>query len=251
MVKDPVCGMDIEPKAAFATRPFRGQMLYFCSEACVQKFDGAPERYVMAVPSATTGIAEGTAGPVRLELPVRGLDRVGGPALARALEAVPGVSKAAVNVRHGRVAVEYDPARVKIADLLDAIRAAGFSSDGQTIRLKVSGLYCAECVARIEDALKATPGVLDATMNAATNEVKVEYSPVLSDKSARLPEGETVPMEFMPDKAGEFEFQCQMGMLRGKLIVEDDGLRPLSRSRWPRWASADDDGGLYRAGHPL
>jgi plastocyanin domain-containing protein len=27
-------------------------------------------------------------------------------------------------------------------------------------------------------------------------------------------------VEFIPDKAGEFEFQCQMGMLRGKLIVE-------------------------------
>ncbi len=40
------------------------------------------------------------------------------------------------------------------------------------------------------------------------------------NKSAQLPEGETVPVEFMPDKAGEFEFQCQMGMFRGKLIVE-------------------------------
>ncbi len=39
-------------------------------------------------------------------------------------------------------------------------------------------------------------------------------------KSAHLPEGETVPIELMPDRAGEFEFQCQMGMLRGKLIVE-------------------------------
>lgn len=39
-------------------------------------------------------------------------------------------------------------------------------------------------------------------------------------KSARLPEGETVTVELMPDKAGEYEFQCQMGMLRGKLIVE-------------------------------
>ena len=39
-------------------------------------------------------------------------------------------------------------------------------------------------------------------------------------KSARLPEGETVAVELMPDKAGEYEFQCQMGMLRGKLIVE-------------------------------
>ena len=40
------------------------------------------------------------------------------------------------------------------------------------------------------------------------------------NKSAKLPEGETVPVEFMPEQAGELEFQCQMGMLRGKLIVE-------------------------------
>lgn len=40
------------------------------------------------------------------------------------------------------------------------------------------------------------------------------------NKSAHLPEGETVPVELMPDREGEFEFQCQMGMLRGKLIVE-------------------------------
>lgn len=39
-------------------------------------------------------------------------------------------------------------------------------------------------------------------------------------KSAVLPEGKTVPIEFMPDREGEFEFQCEMGMLRGKLIVE-------------------------------
>ena len=39
-------------------------------------------------------------------------------------------------------------------------------------------------------------------------------------KSAKLPEGETVPVEFLPEKAGEYEFTCQMGMLRGKLVVE-------------------------------
>ncbi len=39
-------------------------------------------------------------------------------------------------------------------------------------------------------------------------------------KSAQLPEGQTVAIEFLPEQAGEFEFQCQMGMLRGKLIVE-------------------------------
>ncbi len=40
------------------------------------------------------------------------------------------------------------------------------------------------------------------------------------DRSAKLPSGETVPIEFIPKKTGEFEFACQMGMLRGKLIVE-------------------------------
>jgi plastocyanin domain-containing protein len=40
------------------------------------------------------------------------------------------------------------------------------------------------------------------------------------DRSRRLPTGETVPVEFLPQQPGEYEFACQMGMLRGKLIVE-------------------------------
>lgn len=40
------------------------------------------------------------------------------------------------------------------------------------------------------------------------------------DKSAHLPTGETVAVEFVPNDPGEYEFACQMGMFRGKLIVE-------------------------------
>ncbi|HEX9123611.1 MAG TPA: cupredoxin domain-containing protein [Actinomycetota bacterium] len=39
-------------------------------------------------------------------------------------------------------------------------------------------------------------------------------------KSARLPEGELVPVELIPKEVGTFEFTCQMGMLRGRLVVE-------------------------------
>jgi plastocyanin domain-containing protein len=39
-------------------------------------------------------------------------------------------------------------------------------------------------------------------------------------KSARLPEGQAVSVEFLPGEPGEYEFACQMGMFRGKLIVE-------------------------------
>ena len=39
-------------------------------------------------------------------------------------------------------------------------------------------------------------------------------------KSAPLPTGTVVPIEFMPGDPGEHEFTCQMGMLRGRIIVE-------------------------------
>lgn len=41
------------------------------------------------------------------------------------------------------------------------------------------------------------------------------------NQSAKLPEGQTVTIEFTPEAAGEIPFQCQMGMLRGKLIVQE------------------------------
>jgi len=39
-------------------------------------------------------------------------------------------------------------------------------------------------------------------------------------KSATLPAGQAVAVEFVPETPGEYEFTCQMGMLRGKLVVE-------------------------------
>lgn len=40
------------------------------------------------------------------------------------------------------------------------------------------------------------------------------------NKSSLLPEGQPVNLEFTPEKPGEYGFQCKMGMLRGKLLVE-------------------------------
>ena len=34
-----------------------------------------------------------------------------------------------------------------------------------------------------------------------------------------LPVGRAVPIEFTPDRVGEFEFHCGMSMVRGKLVV--------------------------------
>jgi len=41
-----------------------------------------------------------------------------------------------------------------------------------------------------------------------------------SGKRAELPTDETVAFVFVPNAPGEYEFACQMGMLRAKLIVD-------------------------------
>jgi plastocyanin domain-containing protein len=40
------------------------------------------------------------------------------------------------------------------------------------------------------------------------------------NKSAKLPTGEVVAVEFLPETPGEYPFACQMGMFRGTLVVE-------------------------------
>jgi len=38
-------------------------------------------------------------------------------------------------------------------------------------------------------------------------------------RRAQLPEGELVAVDLTPEHAGEYEFTCGMGMLRGKLVA--------------------------------
>ncbi|HWL29263.1 MAG TPA: heavy metal translocating P-type ATPase [Burkholderiaceae bacterium] len=47
------------------------------------------------------------------------------------------------------------------------------SHDAATITLSVDGMSCASCVGRVERALKAVPGVVDATVNLATQRATV------------------------------------------------------------------------------
>ncbi len=45
MVKDPVCGMDVDPKTAAGKSDYQGQTYYFCSLGCKQSFDEDPQKY--------------------------------------------------------------------------------------------------------------------------------------------------------------------------------------------------------------
>ena len=57
-VKDPVCGMDVNPASAKHVSHTGGQTQYFCSAGCKTKFDADPARYAvpLAAPQAQEGV---------------------------------------------------------------------------------------------------------------------------------------------------------------------------------------------------
>jgi Cu+-exporting ATPase len=44
-VRDPVCGMDIDPATAAASEEYEGQTYHFCSQSCHERFVAAPDQF--------------------------------------------------------------------------------------------------------------------------------------------------------------------------------------------------------------
>ncbi|GBD20787.1 Copper-transporting P-type ATPase [bacterium HR28] len=179
-VRDPTCGMDIDPLTAAATRVLADTTFYFCSTRCAELFDHQHVR------SATTGVTEG-AGLRWIELPLVDLDaHRGAEFLAARLRALPGVRNAVANPKTRLVRVEYEPEQTDVGAIVAQARAAGYTVGVATIELAIEGIYCAACVDMIEKQLKATPGVLEAALNPATQTARVEYLPGAVELSALL-----------------------------------------------------------------
>jgi len=90
----------------------------------------------------------------------------------KVLRAVPGVTAAHVNLATERAEIiTAGPAnRVR---LVTAIEDAGYSVPAEPVVLAIDGMTCASCVARVEGALKAVPGVTSAAVNLATERATI------------------------------------------------------------------------------
>ena len=115
-----------------------------------------------------------SAPAARVVLPVHGMTCAACVAhVEKALAAVPGVTRVAVNLATESAAVE-GPAACDLARLRRAVDAAGYAVPIVTHRLAISGMTCASCVSRVEKALRAVPGVLEARVNLASETAAVE-----------------------------------------------------------------------------
>ncbi|HWP36050.1 MAG TPA: heavy metal translocating P-type ATPase [Gemmatimonadales bacterium] len=114
----------------------------------------------------------------RVSLPIEGMT-CGACAVTvqKRLAEEPGVVEAAVNYATGRATVLLDASRVKIADLVKAVREVGYDSAKVAVQVGVEGLHYAPGVARLEQEVGAVPGVLRAVANQATEQIIIEYVP--------------------------------------------------------------------------
>jgi Cu+-exporting ATPase len=111
-----------------------------------------------------------------VDLPIEGMSCASCVArVEEALRSVPGVLDATVNLATER-------ARVVVVDapldrVVEAVRERGYDVRTERTSFGVQGMSCASCVARVEEALRSVPGVLDATVNLATERATVTYVP--------------------------------------------------------------------------
>lgn len=94
--------------------------------------------------------------------------------------------------------------------------SAELSESGmQEIKVTVKGGYSPDVIVVKENLPVRLNFYRDETSSCSEQVVFGDFG-IVKD----LPAFKTTPIEFTPDKTGEFTFACGMNMLRGKLIVE-------------------------------
>ena len=96
----------------------------------------------------------------------------------------------------------------------EGAQAALTSSGRQELMILVKGGYTPDVV----QVKAGTPLRLNFRREESSACTEMVVFPDF-DKAAQLPEGETVAVDFVPEAPGEYEFSCQMGMVRGLLVV--------------------------------
>ncbi len=93
--------------------------------------------------------------------------------LEKVLKQLPGVTDATVNLATETATVSGETG---VAAVKQAIEKAGFSVPTESCVLDIRGMTCASCSTRVEKALGKVPGVLEASVNLATEQATVKLA---------------------------------------------------------------------------
>ena len=125
------------------------------------------------------------AAKTTIELPIMGMTCASCVARnEKFLTRTPGVESAAVNLATESARVTFDASQVSIAELVQAVRGGGYDVNTASVTLPIGGMTCASCVARVERAVRKVPGVVEVSVNLATEQAKVDYVPGVAGRES-------------------------------------------------------------------
>jgi len=102
-------------------------------------------------------------------------------AVERSVKKLDGTAEANVNIATDKLALTYDDAKLKPADITNAISKAGYEAVAEKstkeVNIPIQGMTCAACAKAIERAVGKLNGVEAVSVNLATEKANIHYNP--------------------------------------------------------------------------
>jgi Cu+-exporting ATPase len=119
---------------------------------------------------------QGVVGSVRVALPIEGMTCAACVSTVRgALERLDGVEMATVNLATDTADITYVPGTIGVNAMVRAVRSVGYGAGADEARVSLAGPIDSAGARVIESRLDALDGVVEAVVNAATDEATVRF----------------------------------------------------------------------------
>lgn len=92
---------------------------------------------------------------------------------------LPGVLQSNINFASEKLDIEYDEKVVSLDEIKLAVKNAGYKAESDVIEkeitIPIGGMSCASCSQRVQKVLKDMDGVINASVNLATEKATIKY----------------------------------------------------------------------------
>ncbi|WP_457559479.1 heavy metal translocating P-type ATPase [Candidatus Harpocratesius sp.] len=99
----------------------------------------------------------------------------------KALNKEEGILKVNVNIATDKAYIKFDPTKIGLNDIIKTIDSTGYSTKIETKKeiIPIEGMTCASCAQTIERSLLKTTGIIESSVNLATEKATVTFNPEL------------------------------------------------------------------------
>ena len=188
MLKDPVCGMEVDPRKAKYMLVKDSKKNYFCSKQCFDKFNQKKTTIEPAHKKIVTSDQPTDTNSEKITLKIKGMTCAScANTIEKSLNKLKGVTQANVNFATERCEVSFDRNTIGSDLISKAIKDAGYAPVDESfkdVEFKVIGMGSDHCAGVVKDTLEKFNGVKDIKTSFANSQAIFKYNPSLVKLSA-------------------------------------------------------------------